>query len=288
MATCCSICFESFQSSSSSLTQAAASTFTSTINRVPRMLWCGHTFCTQCLSQLIPSTPSPSPSPSTPSSSTKETQIQCPIDRKITTLHPSNNNKSTPTVEELPINRAVIDMLFMLSFASTPSPSLPQSALSTSTSTSAPLKCQECEQVDAALHCQQCEASYCQACDEKLHSHKALRSHKKLSSALLASSLPIPLSASPTPSPPLPPSPSPSLASTTSTSTSSNLCQEHGDRIFEYCLTCYMPVCGLCIRYGSQNGQVKHDKHKLNLMNDAIAITRQSMETIQELSKVIE
>ena len=128
MATCCSICLEPFQSTTTS---------TAKINRVPRMLWCGHTFCTHCLSQLIPSSTSPS---------TKETQIQCPIDHKITTLHPSNNNKSTSMMEELPINRAVTDMLSTLSFSPTPSPS---------PSSSIPLKCHACEQADATLYCKQ-------------------------------------------------------------------------------------------------------------------------------------
>ena len=62
MATYCSICLEPFQS-----------TTTTAINRVPRMLWCGHTFCTHRLSQLIPSSTL---------TTTKETQIQCPIDHK--------------------------------------------------------------------------------------------------------------------------------------------------------------------------------------------------------------
>ena len=150
-------------------------------------------------------------------------------------------------VEELPINRAVMDMLSMPSFSPTPSPS------------STPLKCHECEQANATLYCQQCEVNLCQTCDEKLHS-KTLRSHRRSS-------------------PPLPPSSNPSPSS-------SNMCQEHGDRIFEYCLTCQMPVCELCIRYGSQNKQVKHDKHQLNLVSDVAATTRQSLETIQQSSKV--
>ena len=152
-------------------------------------------------------------------------------------------------VEELPINRAVMDMLSMLSFSPTPSLSL----------SSTPLKCHECEQADATFYCQQCEVNLCQTCDEKAHLLKAFRSHKRTS-------------------PPLPPSSIPS--------TSSNMCQEHGDRIFEYCLTCQMPVCGLCIRYGSQNEQVKHDKHQLNLVSDVATTTRQSLETIQQSSKV--
>ena len=156
-------------------------------------------------------------------------------------------------VEELPINRAVIDMLSMLSFSPTPSPSSPSSTQ---------LKCHECEQADATLYCEDCEVNFCQACDEKAHLLKAFRSHKR--------SLP-----------PLPPSSNPS-----SPSISSNMCQEHGDRIFEYCLTCQMPVCGLCIRYGSQNKQVKHDKHQLKLLSDVAATTRQSLETIQQSSKV--
>ena len=170
MATCCSICIEPFQST----TTSSSSTSSTTINRVPRILWCGHTFCTHCLSQLIPSLTSPP--------TTIEAQIQCPIDRKITTLHPSNNNKSTSMVEELPINRAVMDMLSVLSFAPTPSPS------------STPLKCHECEQADATLYCQQCELNYCQACDEKLHGSRTFRSHKRSS-------------------PPLPPSSNPSTSS---------------------------------------------------------------------------
>ena len=64
------------------------------------------------------------------------------------------------------------------------------------------------------------------------------------------------------------------------------MCQEHGDRIFEYCLTCQIPLCGLCIRYGSQNEQVKHDKHQLNLVSDVATTTRQSLETIQQSSEV--
>ena len=162
-ATCCPICLEPFQS-----TTTISST---TINRVPRMLWCGHTFCTHCLSQLIPSSTLPT--------TTKETQIQCPIDRKFTTLHPSNNNKSTSMVEELPINRAVMDMLSMLSFSPTPSPSSPSSI---------PLKCHECEQDDATLYCEDCKANFCQACDEMNHATKFLRSHKRTSPPLLPSS----------------------------------------------------------------------------------------------------
>ena len=255
MATCCSICLEPFQSttsttstssstSSSTISSTSSSTAT-TINRVPRMLWCGHTFCTHCLSQLIPSS----------TLSTMETQIQCPIDRKITTLHPSDN-KSTSMVEELPINRAVMDMLSTLS-APIPSPSSPSPT---------PLKCHECEQADAVLHCEDCKLNYCQACDEKAHLLKAFRSHKRTS-------------------PPLPSSSSLIPSTPTLPTSSSNVCQEHGP-ILEYCLTCQMPVCGSCIRYGSQDGEVEYDEHKLNLIVKAASTTRQSLETIQQSSKV--
>ena len=58
--------------------------------KIPRILSCGHTFCTSCLQKIK-------------EKNSSEKQIKCPLDLKIG----FDNNK----IEEIPINRVVVDLI---------------------------------------------------------------------------------------------------------------------------------------------------------------------------------
>ena len=179
-------------------------------NHVPRLLQCGHTFCTNCLSEMQTNQQALSAPISVPQLDLGSSLIGvcCPLDGKVTLLPSpaleeklkeekkndiemkSDNALISPRIEQLPINRVVMDLLKLDSF------------------------------------------------------------------------LPI------------------------SSTSSSNICQEHGDRIFEYCVQCKMPVCSLCVKYRSDEGRVKHDGHTSVLVKTVAATTRDSLATIQQSSKV--
>ena len=70
----CSICLEKYNKK----------------DKLPRILSCGHTFCTSCIKKIK-------------SKNTNENHIKCPIDLKI--------GFETNNVEEIPINRIVVDLI---------------------------------------------------------------------------------------------------------------------------------------------------------------------------------
>ena len=70
----CSICFEKYNKK----------------DKLPRILSCGHTFCTSCIQKIK-------------SKNNNEKHIKCPIDLKI--------GFETNTIEDIPINRVVVDLI---------------------------------------------------------------------------------------------------------------------------------------------------------------------------------
>ena len=70
----CSICLEKYNKK----------------DKLPRILSCGHTFCTSCIKKIK-------------SKNSSENHIKCPIDLKI--------GFETNNVEEIPINRIVVDLI---------------------------------------------------------------------------------------------------------------------------------------------------------------------------------
>ena len=68
----CTICMEKYNSN----------------NKIPRILSCGHTYCTQCLEKIA-------------STELRNKGINCPLDKTLG--HPNKN------VKEIPINRLIIE-----------------------------------------------------------------------------------------------------------------------------------------------------------------------------------
>ena len=59
-------------------------------NKTPRILTCGHTFCTQCLEKIA-------------KRDNRNNGINCPLDKTLG--HPNKN------IKEIPINRLIIDFI---------------------------------------------------------------------------------------------------------------------------------------------------------------------------------
>ena len=76
----CSICMEQYN----------------TTNKLPRILSCGHTFCTSCLISFIKKSESNC-------QNEFSTFISCPVDKQI-----GHNNQN---INEIPINRLILDVL---------------------------------------------------------------------------------------------------------------------------------------------------------------------------------
>src|SRR5690242_11807114 len=76
----CNICLEKYDSK----------------EKIPRLLKCGHTFCTKCLKEITRLNNNSNENLRLPF-------VKCPMDKLIG--HPNTN------VEEIPINRLVIDLL---------------------------------------------------------------------------------------------------------------------------------------------------------------------------------
>jgi tripartite motif-containing protein 56 len=106
----------------------------------PRLLPCSHTFCLNCIRQLV-----------------KNGQFDCPL-RDNTTINQNDINT-------LPINRTAKDMVeFLLS-------------MDVSTGRKTSHLCDNCNENQAVHWCDKCAAHYCELCTKSVHSIKALQSH---------------------------------------------------------------------------------------------------------------
>ena len=64
------------------------------------------------------------------------------------------------------------------------------------------------------------------------------------------------------------------------------LCEEHGEKLAEYCVTCGMAVCAHCVRYGNGGDENKHQGHKLKLTKNLAGELRIQLNEFASQSKV--
>jgi len=122
-------------------------------DRVPRILFCGHTLCQVCLDKW---------SHSLSLSERKESQqIKCPECRRSFTV----------PGEGFPINYAILRLVESRSRASVPASSASKPSISGAA------LCANCEFQPATLFCQNSCGDLCRACSRTLHRSRALQSH---------------------------------------------------------------------------------------------------------------
>ncbi|ELR19661.1 Bbox zinc finger domain containing protein [Acanthamoeba castellanii str. Neff] len=154
--TSCSICFLAFSESEA--------------DRVPRLLKCGHSFCTAFLTHLLDaSTPAPAPTNPEPKEP-RATSLRCPKCRTMTRVLLVDGEAAG--VKGLPRNFDLIDLLYSSAALRQPRPTGKASAL----------KCANCSQ-PAEKFCEQCGGAHlCVSCDHQIHAFPALRSHTRVAS----------------------------------------------------------------------------------------------------------
>ncbi|ELR15801.1 Bbox zinc finger domain containing protein [Acanthamoeba castellanii str. Neff] len=155
----CSVCFLAFSASEA--------------DRVPRLLKCGHSFCTACLSHLLAS-PTPTPTANSEAELEEATwPLRCPKCRTETRVLLVDGEVAAG-VKGLPRNFDLIDLL---------SSALRQPRPTGETCAMAALKCANCSQPAAEKFCEQCGGAHlCVSCDHQIHAFPALRSHRRVAS----------------------------------------------------------------------------------------------------------
>ncbi|ELR15768.1 Bbox zinc finger domain containing protein [Acanthamoeba castellanii str. Neff] len=168
----CSVCLVAFSASEA--------------DHVPRLLKCGHSFCTACLTRLLDATPStPTPTNSNSEAELEEATrpLRCPKCRTVTRVRLVDGEAAAPAegVKGLPRN---FDLIDLLSSSSSSAMRQPRPTVETSAAAAAALKCANCSQAAAEKFCEQCGGAHlCMACDAQLHGFPALRSHVRVASA---------------------------------------------------------------------------------------------------------
>ncbi|MCL4130355.1 UNVERIFIED_CONTAM: hypothetical protein GTU68_037851, partial [Idotea baltica] len=123
-------------------------------DKVPRLLFCGHTLCHACLLRLH----------------TQETHILCPFDRQPTPVETSG-------VWGLKKNFALLELLERL-FLSQSDSSLSSEVLSKQRELG--ISCDEDDNHLAVLYCTVCASHLCLECSELTHATKTLHIHKRI------------------------------------------------------------------------------------------------------------
>ncbi|ELR25038.1 Bbox zinc finger domain containing protein [Acanthamoeba castellanii str. Neff] len=173
----CSVCLVAFSASEA--------------DHVPRLLKCGHSFCTSCLTRLLDAT-TPSTNSNSNSNSNSEAELEeatrplrCPKCRTVTCVRLVDGEAAAPAagVKGLPRNFDLIDLLSSSSSSSSSAMRQPRPTVETSAAAAA-LKCANCSQAAAEKFCEQCGGAHlCVSCDAQLHGFPALRSHVRVASA---------------------------------------------------------------------------------------------------------
>jgi len=150
----------------------------------PRLLQCGHSFCTACLTRLHLDATTTTPAPTKSNSNSEAeaeleeeaTGLRCPKCRTVTPVRLVDGEAAAAAgVKGLPRNFDLIDLLSSSAVALRPTGKT--SALA------AALKCANCSQA-AEKFCEQCGGAHlCVPCDAQLHAFPALRSHVRVASA---------------------------------------------------------------------------------------------------------
>ncbi|XP_063728832.1 E3 ubiquitin-protein ligase TRIM23-like [Symsagittifera roscoffensis] len=155
--------------------------FSSSGERVPRLLLCGHTLCTSCLSRLL----------SSEDNGTSSNNIICPFDRSSTFVPPAGVaelNKNFSLLEVLDSSQiegrgnasnCTVDSNFSSARLRAHSESVVSPQLSPN-SVAINRKCDENELHVATLYCLTCATNLCQQCSEIIHSTNTLSKHKRI------------------------------------------------------------------------------------------------------------
>jgi len=144
----CAICYEAFDDEAAHL---------------PRMLVCGHSFCTSCLAQLA--------------RGNNDNQLPCPKCRRVTQLQ-RNNGPNGVSVDQLPRNFDLLDLI-----ADTKQHQRQHQSRENNNNSNNKRSCDECSNGAAVEYCVECGSHFCLDCNVKLHLFRALKSHVRMPSA---------------------------------------------------------------------------------------------------------
>ncbi|KAG0710301.1 E3 ubiquitin-protein ligase TRIM23 [Chionoecetes opilio] len=123
-------------------------------DKVPRLLFCGHTLCHACLLRLP----------------THDNNIHCPFDRQPTPISASG-------VWGLKKNFALLELLERLSLSRSNSALLPEVLIK---QRELGISCDEDEDHLAVLYCTVCASHLCLECSERTHATRTLHKHKRI------------------------------------------------------------------------------------------------------------
>jgi hypothetical protein len=160
----CSICFLAFSASEA--------------DHVPRLLKCGHSFCTACLTCLLESAAAPAATATATNAEAEAKpdstlELRCPKCRRATGVRLVNGEAVAAGVKGLPRN---FDLIDLLSSARDHKQQQPRPASAQS--------CGGCGRVAAEKFCAQCGGAHlCVSCDTQLHALLLNRSHVRVASA---------------------------------------------------------------------------------------------------------
>ncbi|KAK8395918.1 hypothetical protein O3P69_005797 [Scylla paramamosain] len=123
-------------------------------DKVPRLLFCGHTLCHACLLRLP----------------THDNNIHCPFDRQPTPISASG-------VWGLKKNFALLELLERLSLSRSNTALLPEVLIK---QRELGISCDEDEDHLAVLYCTVCASHLCLECSERTHATRTLHKHKRI------------------------------------------------------------------------------------------------------------
>jgi len=140
-------------------------------DKIPRLLFCGHTFCHSCLSRLPQSIPNLIETESG-SEVSANIFIQCPFDRQPTTLGPNG-------VWDLKKNFALLELLERLEDAAKEKENrFTTTFLERERELS--VCCDENEDHIAVVYCTTCATHLCEECSDTTHGTRTLAKHRRI------------------------------------------------------------------------------------------------------------